>query len=269
MRAEVLLLLAALSLGGCAGEEARPSVEVTIPVLTTPAEPSAEPAQETPQATPQTTATASPTQSAPITKPRPTPQPTPQPQPTTAEARLARLVVTERPRPAQDYRRDAFGTSWKDTDGNGCNQRDDVLLRDAVRGSVRTGRQGRCDHDVLAGTWIDPYAGRVHHLTDTKEPAQAQAIQIDHVVPLAEAWVSGARAWSEDRREQFANDLRGLLAVDGRTNASKGASDPAAWRPRKGYQCAYATRWIATKHRWALTVDASEVRALREMLGYC
>lgn len=226
VRAEVLALLAMLSLSGCTAEPARPSAEVTRPVLTTPAEPA-------------------------------------------AEATLSRLVVADRPGPAEDYRRDAFGTPWKDTDGNGCNQRDDVMLRDAVKDTVRTGWQGDCDHDVLAGTWIDPYAGRVHRLTDAKAPAQAQAVQIDHVVPLAEAWVSGARAWPESRREQYANDLSGLLAVDGRTNASKGASDPAAWRPRKAYQCAYATRWISTKHRWRLSADPSEVRALREMLGYC
>lgn len=242
VRTEVMTLLAALSLSGCAGgqagEPARPSVEVTIPVLTTPAAPAPDDPVETPTTT-------------------------------SAEARLAQLAVTDRPGRARDYRRDAFGTPWRDTDGNGCNQRDDVLLRDAVTGTVRTGHQGSCDHDVLAGTWIDPYAGRVHHLTDAKAPAQAQAVQIDHVVPLAEAWVSGAREWPDARREQYANDLGGLLAVDGRTNASKGASDPAAWRPRKAYQCAYATRWIDTKHRWRLTADPSEVRALREMLGYC
>lgn len=190
------------------------------------------------------------------------------PAPANADRLLTELRVAERVQP-DDYDRDAFGSPWADTDGNGCNQRDDVLLRDAVTGTVRTGHQGSCDHDVLAGTWIDPYAGRVHHLTDAKAPAQAQAVQIDHVVPLAEAWVSGAREWSDARREQYANDLGGLLAVDGRTNASKGASDPAAWRPRKAYQCAYATRWIDTKHRWRLTADPSEVRALREMLGYC
>ena len=100
-------------------------------------------------------------------------------------------------------------------------------------------------------------------------PPEAQAIQIDHVVPLAEAWVSGASAWSPRRRLRYANDLGDLVAASGPVNASKGSSDPAAWRPRKPYQCAYAARWIAIKHRWRLAVDPSEVAALEEMLGAC
>lgn len=213
----------------------------------------------------------------PTPNPKPTPKPsptsTPKPQPgkaeTLARQRLARLVVQKRPVGTLGYSRDAFGSSWKDIDGNGCNQRDDVLLRDVRPTTATVQQQGRCDHDVLAGTWVDPYSGRTRVLTDLKDLSQAQAIQIDHIVPLAEAWVSGANAWTDERREVYANTLSVLLAVDGPTNASKGASDPAAWRPRKGYQCRYAIRWIDIKSTWKLAVDPSEVRALREMLGYC
>jgi hypothetical protein len=182
---------------------------------------------------------------------------------------LRRLVVRPRPRGTQGYVRDEFGSDWVDIDDNGCNQRDDVLLRDAVPGSTTVGRQGACDHDVLAGTWHDPYTGRTLSFLDLKDLRQAEAIQIDHVVPLAEAWVSGAAVWTTERRERFANDLHELLAVDGPTNMSKGDGDPAAWRPRKGYQCTYARRWIAVKTRWHLTVDPAEVTALRDMLGHC
>lgn len=189
--------------------------------------------------------------------------------PQQAYRRLAKLPRAERPRGTAGYQRSAFGSSWRDTDGNGCNQRDDVLLRDAVPGTTRVARQGACDHDVLAGTFVDPYAGRIHELDNLKDLKQAQSVQIDHVVPLAEAWVSGAANWTDEQRVAFANDLDVLLAVDGSTNASKGASDPAAWRPRKGYQCQYAKRWIAVKHRYGLSVDASEHSALEQMLGYC
>ena len=184
-------------------------------------------------------------------------------------AALDRLAVRARPVGTEGYDRDAFGSDWFDTDDNGCNQRDDVLLRDAVPGTTRVQQQGACDHDVLAGTWRDPYTGNTLRFTDLKDLSQAEAIQIDHVVPLAEAWVSGARGWSRDRREAFANDLDELLAVDGPTNASKGDDDPAAWRPRQGYQCAYARRWIAIKLRYRLAVDPSERSALEQMLGYC
>ena len=187
----------------------------------------------------------------------------------TARAELDRLAVRPRPRGTEGYVRDAFGSAWLDTDDNGCNQRDDVLLRDAVPGTPRVQQQGSCDHDVLAGSWHDPYTGRTLSFTDLKDLSQAQAIQIDHVVPLAEAWVSGARRWSRERRETFANDLAGLLAVDGPTNISKSDDDPAAWRPRKGYQCTYARRWIAVKFRYHLAVDTAEKAALDQMLDYC
>jgi hypothetical protein len=186
-----------------------------------------------------------------------------------AKASLDRLVVRRRPKGTEGYLRDAFGGDWVDTDHDGCNQRDDVLLRDAVPGTTRVQQQGSCDHDVLAGTWHDPYTGRTLQLTDLKDLRQAEAIQVDHVVPLAEAWVSGARSWTRERRETFANDLGELLAVDGPTNMSKGDDDPAAWRPRQGYRCAYARRWIAVKERYALSVDPPEKAALEQMLGSC
>jgi hypothetical protein len=167
------------------------------------------------------------------------------------------------------YARSSFGDSWVDTDGNGCNQRDDVLLRDARPGSVTVGQQGACDHDVLAGTWVDPYTGATLVFDDLKDARQAEGVQIDHIVPLSEAWRSGASRWSHDRRRSFANDLDELLAVDGPTNASKGDGDPAAWRPRKSYQCTYAIRWIEVKARWHLSVDPSERRALGQMLAFC
>lgn len=187
-----------------------------------------------------------------------------------ARRRLTTLAEVDRqPTGLAPYERDAFGDDWADTDGNGCNQRDDVLLRDAVAGTVRIAPQGACDHDVLAGTWIDPYTGADMVFTDLKDLGQAQAIQIDHVVPLAEAWISGASTWDDQRRRTFASDLAGLLAADGPTNAAKGSDDPAAWRPRLEFQCAYAVRWIDVKHRWALAADASERSALQELLATC
>ncbi|QYJ03659.1 HNH endonuclease family protein [Nocardioides panacisoli] len=181
--------------------------------------------------------------------------------------RLAGLRVEPRPAYADDYDRDAFGSAWADIDDNGCNQRDDVLLRDAVEARVQ--QQGACDHDVVAGTWVDPYTGATLRFDDLKDPRQAQALQIDHVVPLSEAWKSGARDWSDERRSRFANSPANLLSVDGPTNQSKGDDDPAAWRPRKDYQCSYAKRWIRVKSRWDLAIDASERDALTEMLGFC
>lgn len=188
-----------------------------------------------------------------------------------AERLLDGLTITDRP-PSSDstYDRDAFGEAWADIDGNGCNQRDDVLFRDVDRKKPFTAaQQGACDHDMLAGTWYDPYTGKNLVFTDLKAPDQSQAIQADHIVPLSEAWKSGANKWTPERREQYANTLNVLLAVDGPANMSKGDQDPASWRPRKDYQCRYARTWIQVKATWSLAVDPSEKNALREMLGDC
>ena len=42
----------------------------------------------------------------------------------------------------------------------------------------------------------------------------ARGIDIDHVVPLAWSWDRGARQWSDDKREKFANDPVNLLPVE-------------------------------------------------------
>jgi len=167
------------------------------------------------------------------------------------------------------YDRDAFGPAWADIDGNGCNQRDDVLVRDAVPGTVRTAAQGACDHDVLAGAWWDPYTATLLTFSDLKDPEQAQAIPIDHVVPLAESHRSGTHSWTPAQREQFANDTSNLVAVGGSANSTKGDQDPAEWLPPAASPCAYAVVWVDVKSRWRLTVDRAEREALAGVLDLC
>jgi hypothetical protein len=201
----------------------------------------------------------------------PSPAPTPQLiSDTEARQDLARLPVGPREHPV-GYHRSVFGTQdGFDTDGNGCGQRDDVLLRDAVPGSVRVGAaQDMCDHQVISGSWVDPYTGAELGFDNLKDPHQALGVQIDHVVPLAEAWVSGASRWPATLRERFANDLDELDAASPATIKDKGDYDVAAWRPEKPYQCDYARRWISVKTQWHLAVDRKEKRTLVKMLGQC
>ena len=187
-----------------------------------------------------------------------------------ARTQLDQLPVGDRPRSSRGYRRDAFGDAWTDTDGNGCNQRDDVLLRDVVKSEpYRVGRQGGCDHDVLAGTWIDPYTGESIALTDAKQGSQAEKVQIDHIVPLSVAWRYGANTWTDARRLAFANDLRELVASGGASNQSKGGSDASQWQPVRAARCGYAVRYVAVKSAYALPTDATEKRALQDMLATC
>lgn len=189
-----------------------------------------------------------------------------------AEARsaLGRLTLVVRPESARDYRRAAFGDAWTDTDRNGCNQRDDVLLRDVVKSApYQVARQRDCDHDVLAGTWIDPYTGATITLTDAKQPRQAESVQIDHIVPLSVAWRYGANAWSDAERLRFANDLRNLAAVGGGANQAKGGSDAAEWQPIQPARCGYAVRYVAVKSAYSLPTDERESSALADMLATC
>jgi hypothetical protein len=97
------------------------------------------------------------------------------------------------------------------------------------------------------------------------------AFDIDHMVPLAEAWDSGAKRWTADTRRRFANDLgdgRALVAVSLASNRSKGDRDPADWLPQFG-KCMYVRHWVAVKIRWRLNVDAVEKQTLTDLAAGC
>ena len=142
-----------------------------------------------------------------------------------------------------------------DADGNGCDTRCEVLAAER--------------HDSLPGLpdggWLSPFDGY-----STPDPSE---LDIDHLVPLAEAWRSGASRWDPARRAAFANDLdtpQSLIAVTAATNRSKGDRDPADWQPpNTDYWCTYATDWVIVKLRWELTANPAEVAALTNMAAKC
>ena len=177
----------------------------------------------------------------------------------TAEAQLAKLAV----RPAREggYQRTRhFGPAWSvDVDRNGCGTRDDVLRRDLTKVQLR----GRCT--VVAGVLADPYTGR----TVTFAKADADAVQVDHLVPLAAAWSLGARDWPQATRERFANDPVNLQATTASANLGKGDDTPAEWLPRQGYRCAYAVRWIGVSTRYKLAVTPADRATLGSLLRGC
>jgi endonuclease I len=194
----------------------------------------------------------------------------PRPGPGALQRDLDGLVVVQRPHDDGTYRRAAFGRAWADTDHNLCNQRDDALFAavDKAKPFI-VERQGSCGHDMIAGTWRDPYSGASMTFTDLKAPDQARAIQIDHVVGLGVAWRYGAKDWTAERRLEFATDLHNLEPASAATNESKSDYDPAGWRPQAAEQCPYATRYIQIKQAYALPVDRSEKQALQEMVDRC
>ena len=151
------------------------------------------------------------------------------------------------------YDRDLFN-HWTDADNDCQDTRAEVLTRDSKSPISKSCR-------VTVGRWLSWYDGT--------EITQASKIDIDHMVPLKEAWESGAWSWNATQREAYANDLGytgSLTAVSASSNRSKSASDPAEWLPRYE-QCRYAQEWIAVKFRWQLTIDRSEQQTLQKLLA--
>ena len=189
--------------------------------------------------------------------------------PVDAVPALAALPVAEKT-PLEGYERGCgqgegcvFGPAWSDVDRNGCDQRNDVLHRDLTEVEVREGTQGCV---VIAGVLDDPYTGQAVPF----EKATAAEVPIDHVVPLAAAWVQGAAGWTEDRRESFANDLANLIATTQSENSSKGDSTADEWVPADpAYGCSYATVVVTVKATYALSVTPAESQALQSLLATC
>lgn len=158
--------------------------------------------------------------------------------------------------PSTGYSRDKF-PHWHIVSGT-CNTRETVLKRDGTNVTVGS------DCYPTSGSWKSPYDGATW--------TQPSDVDIDHMVPLANAWKTGASSWTTAKREQFANDLTRpqLLAVTDNVNQAKGDKSPDAWKPPiTAYYCTYATRYISVKYYYQLTVTSPEKTALSGMLDRC
>lgn len=252
------LIVLAILLGGAWITLGKPGLprtdDVSAPSVTTPA-PSAAPSSATPSRPPATS---------PVVAP---PPPTTVPPPVAALPRPnAKGVVTLKLRKAvrslpivaedrQPYTRSLFG-GWIDANKNCRNTRDEVLVRDS-----RTRVTNRCS--VYGGTWLSYY--------DKKTWRKSFQVQVDHLVPLAEAWDSGGYEWDAATRVRFANDLgdkRTLVPVTAALNGAKEADDPASWMPPKG-RCRYVAEWVAVKLRWRLSADKREHAKVAKVAKRC
>ncbi|MFD5542724.1 HNH endonuclease family protein [Streptomyces sp. NPDC127079] len=172
----------------------------------------------------------------------------------TARSYLASLTVAAENRTG--YSRDLFPT-W-DTISGTCNTREWILKRDGT--NVVT--NSACT--ATSGSWYSPYDGATW--------TAASDVDIDHLVPLAEAWDSGASKWTTAQREALANDVTRpqLLAVTDNVNQSKGDKDPAEWMPSlTSYRCTYVRAWVQVKYYYDLSVDSAEKSALTSYLSGC
>jgi hypothetical protein len=167
--------------------------------------------------------------------------------------------------PMTGYAREQFGPDWADVDHNGCDTRNDILHRDLTDITTKAGTH---DCTVLTGVFNDPYTGKT--IDFTRGTTTSQAVQIDHVVPLGNAWATGAQQLSSDQRKALANDPYELLAADGPTNGAKGDGDAATWLPpNKAFRCDYVARQIGVKKKYSLWVTSAEKSAMQRVLASC
>ncbi|WP_028267491.1 HNH endonuclease family protein [Arthrobacter sp. MA-N2] len=163
-----------------------------------------------------------------------------------------------------DYDRKQFGQAWLDVDRNGCDTRNDILRRDLR--SVEFTAGSTCK--VASGQLREPYAGEDIHFRRGSE--SSSAVQIDHLVALADAWQKGAKHLTAKQRQSLANDPLNLIAVDGPANVKKSASDAASWLPaNKGFRCHYVARQISVKAAYRLWITQAEKDAMKRVLGSC
>ena len=151
---------------------------------------------------------------------------------------------------------------WIDVDHDCQNTRTEVLIAEA-KGPLEYTDKRRCK--ITRGTWRCPYTGNVLH-----DPHE---LDVDHMVPLKNAWESGAQSWTDDRWRDYANELEHaehLIAVTAKANRSKSARGPDAWLPPLAeYRCAYVRDWVAIKARWGLDASSGETQATAHMLNDC
>ncbi|MDL5202027.1 HNH endonuclease family protein [Streptomyces sp. ALI-76-A] len=187
----------------------------------------------------------------------------------TDEATARKLIESLRTKgrgPQTGYDRDEFGYAWMDTADNvplarnGCDTRNDLLQRDGQSLRFRSGS----DCVVIAMTLRDPYTGT----TIQWRKQDASEVQIDHVVPLSYSWQMGSSRWSEDKREQLANDPLNLIPAEGRANSAKGDSGPASWLPpNKQIRCAYVVRFAQVAAKYEMPVTAPDQRMMLKQCG--
>ena len=132
-----------------------------------------------------------------------------------------------------------------------------MLVRDSIAKVFYKTNRG-CK--VTVGRWVCPYTGLVF--------TNPRKLDIDHVVPLKEAYLSGGHSWSKPKKRRYANDMDGLLAVQMKANRQKGSSDPVSWMPQKD-KCSYLKKWGQIKKKYKLSMDKREQKTIKRWLKKC
>lgn len=164
-------------------------------------------------------------------------------------------------RPAIPYERKAW-PHWIDADHDCQDARTEVLISESYE---PVGFEDARECEVATGRWQCPYTGKII--------SEAHLLDVDHLVPLANAHRSNGDKWDLSRRRRYANELdhtEHLIAVDYNANRSKGAKGPEAWLPpSEDYRCTYVREWAAVKLRWQLSMTTAEAVAVDDALALC
>lgn len=184
------------------------------------------------------------------------------PSSTAALAALPSIPIKGRA-PKTGYERSLFGPTWKDVDRNECDTRNDTLRRDLSPVSIKPGTHGCL---VLSGTLADPYTGETVEFV-RGGPSE---VDIDHLVPLSDAWQKGAQGWDQEKRERLANDPANLAASAAGANRAKGDGDLATWLPpNRAHWCTYAAEIVKVKASYGLWMTPAEHQRAEQILTDC
>ena len=190
---------------------------------------------------------------------------------TPAEATVALKMLAGLPvrsdgwRPKTSYDRKALPIGWARIARLGMDVKDVSLARAMEPAS----RVFDCDGFTLkSGEETDPYTGGrlvFRQVTDVKK----RRIDLDHVVPLSDAFISGGHRWQPDGYKwgNLYNDPANLLAVSASINRSKGGKNAALWLPIPEFRPRYVIMQIQIKTRYRLSVTEAEAARMREILA--
>lgn len=148
---------------------------------------------------------------------------------------------------------------WIDSDNDCQNTREEILITQSLT-AIIFDTPDKCSVDK--GKWYDPYSGKTFIDDD--------ALDVDHIVPLGFTHTRNGGSWSEDRKEQFANDPQNLIAVDKSLNREKREAGPLEWMPpNHHYRCEYLQRFDAIMRKYDLQFFPSEKRIVDKMIAAC
>ncbi len=177
------------------------------------------------------------------------------------EEKVSSLKVRRNEKSIPEYSRDSLPTDWKDLDGNGCNTREDILKKYT---SEYTGRFDGCK--IKSGKFYDYYNGKF--LRYDKSVDTGGGIQIDHIVAIGNAWISGGYKWGKDEWISYINDEEVLIPTSSKTNREKSDKDITEWKPaNNSYLCTYAEKQVEIKDKYKLTVTEKEKAELKSILN--